>query len=741
MKLYQPDEHALAVSTPLWSPSEQELVFTVARAAPETDDEDAGLTQPSEAVRQPNVAWDAAPTGRLFYQQSIVYSCFFQKRSMQGSDSDAASVVEPRMLFDARCDHVGYVAANLAVRWHPDGKRIVFVDQVEPSRHSLFEFDLATQTKRRLLPDAYSSLLFDWSPQGHFLSCLAVDANTQLCDLLVWSVDDEHWRPLAKAFDPAGADSEAMLERLRRARPVWRSDESSLVLVQSARQSQPDQELTEVVLVSLPNGQSSVLLREQGSVRDLHWHPLSDELGFVDNDNTLQIVNTQNKSLSSRAKNVRGFAGWSYDGSQLSYTTAQTMDSPADNWALLLSPISGARDNVVVASDTTESSNQSSKRLLADMRITFPHWSPSEHKLSLWATFTPTHRSWFAFFLPWALMPGDPAVVLDTQTGQLSWMPVHANEEAQVGHYYLLQRDYETAWRWYERSMAQRVAPAIKLSEATQFLQQSLVYQDSTFFEFYCLQKLGRHEAAEQKLQQFRQRMTLDPVDAAAVLKQWYPQNENIDAELQHATEHLLPVVQDAYIAEVWASLNAMEDGKAFFERQWSTASSAAERLAHSLYLSQMHLLANSNEAYAEQVLQHLLPELLAYHRLETSLPTENLMSNANSIVQTEQRFILASGYIALLPLMSPEFVASLSPERLMEFAQQLSNLHGQASDDELARLMFDWILLAILRQDPAADLLWLEMRIDQNPNRTLVPTPNEVKSQLEQVRLWNIGA
>ena len=63
---------------------------------------------------------DPDPAGELFTEVPVVYTCWLR---------DEATGEPPVKLFDAKCDHVGYVAANLAVRWHPQGDRILYVDE------------------------------------------------------------------------------------------------------------------------------------------------------------------------------------------------------------------------------------------------------------------------------------------------------------------------------------------------------------------------------------------------------------------------------------------------------------------------------------------------------------------------------------------------------------------------------------------------------------------------------------
>ena len=81
--------------------------------------------------------------------------------------------------------------------------------------------------------------------------------------------------------------------------------------------------------------------------------------------------------------------------------------------------------------------------MFSGLRVTFPHWSPSssDEVLSLWCTFSPSHRSLLARFLGGGLRSGDPAALLDARTGALSWMAVSPLEEAQIGHYHQIKRD------------------------------------------------------------------------------------------------------------------------------------------------------------------------------------------------------------------------------------------------------------------------------------------------------------
>src|SRR6185369_7515919 len=149
---------------------------------------------------------------------------------------------------------------------------------------------------------------------------------------------------------------------------------------------------------------------------------------------------------------------------------------------LLFAPDPLARDAIFLAAGSADTPGRES---LSGVRVTFPHWSPTDSKLSFWGTFTPSHRSWLGAALGSALRPGDPAAVIDLSTGKLTWMPISPGEKAQVGHYHLLKRDYAEAWRWYEQA---------RKGDADG--------EDFSFFESYCLTKRGRHAEAKGKLEQ-----------------------------------------------------------------------------------------------------------------------------------------------------------------------------------------------------------------------------------------------
>src|SRR5262249_41642390 len=154
-------------------------------------------------------------------------------------------------------------------------------------------------------------------------------------------------------------------------------------------------------------------------------------------------------------------------------------------WALLLLPETSARDKVYVAAGD---GMEPGRPVFSGMRVTFPQWSPHEDKLSLWVTFLPAYRSVVSHLLGWGLRPGDPAVGFDLKTGQLGWLPVNAQEKIQIGHYYLLKRDYAQAWCRYQEAERELPLPApVAARDFMDYLRALQGPRDFSFFQYHCL--------------------------------------------------------------------------------------------------------------------------------------------------------------------------------------------------------------------------------------------------------------
>ena len=180
------------------------------------------------------------------------------------------------------------------------------------------------------------------------------------------------------------------------------------------------------------------IARDPARLRDLHWSPRGEVLGLVrggieprpvasatpastpGQTATLHIWDRAG-GLSAPLNNrpVRRFAGWCAAGDHLAYVVPDDIlgaESPL--WSFLLVPDPLARDAVLIE-DGNGVGKGTTKPVFSGLRVTFPHWSSSssDELLSVWCTFSPSHRSVLSRFLGGGLRSGDPAALLDARTG------------------------------------------------------------------------------------------------------------------------------------------------------------------------------------------------------------------------------------------------------------------------------------------------------------------------------------
>ena len=403
---------------------------------------------------------------------------------------------------------------------------------------------------------------------------------------------------------------------------------------------------------------------------------------------------------------------------------------PAKSWAFLLLPDVRARNRVLVAADADPART---KTVFSGMQVTFPKWSPKEAKLSMWATFRPTYRSWLSYLLDLGadaqdplrgltLRPGDPALVLDPATGERSWKAINAREKAQIGHYHLLHREYAEAWSWYKQADAE--APKAEDRSPGQFVQRFVKGRDSLFFQAFCLDKLGRADEARSKRQQFDETF-LPELPAPPKTS---PPNQPAPfgaANLQPSKDQLRHW-RDLYVAEVFLSLDAVEEGERYFREGLKTAGDDADRLSKALVLTQFLLLRDKHEEYAELATDTVLPLLL---RAWKPRPRTNPR-------QQQANLILAySDGLSLLPLFVPEFLAGLSDKQVRSLVPRWQKLRP-AADDDVKRLGIDLFLEAAARRLEQPDEQRAAAgRIAANPARKDILGDKGVPGLVEGVR------
>src|SRR5262249_3838611 len=154
-------------------------------------------------------------------QQPVVYSCWLRDEG------------KPTVLFDAACDHVGYVAANLAVRWHPDGNHLLYIKQTEPGQHGLFEFDLKTKTSRSVFALTATALIFDWAPDKTHLVCVLGSMGNPNPNDGIWigKPGAVSWWHVPQSQALCQGELPSLLEQLRATRPAWTADAGRIAFV------------------------------------------------------------------------------------------------------------------------------------------------------------------------------------------------------------------------------------------------------------------------------------------------------------------------------------------------------------------------------------------------------------------------------------------------------------------------------------------------------------------------------
>lgn len=699
-KIFQPDADTLAVSSPLWSPTDKRLIFLTAKAADK------------EEKRNEAMPAEQKPEGNLHFARPILYTCWLRSENNAGQPRNVP-------LFTVRCGHPGYVAANLAVRWHPDGQHLLYVKQDDAGRYGLHEHNLHTTESRPIFPHDGSDLIFDWAPDQTHLVCVVGDltGGEQKAGIWIGKPGADDWWHVPDSCDLAAAGLLG-LQELRAKRPVWARDGSRFAFITRNADADNQKIGYALHLGSLETRTAETMARSSEPIRDLHWHPDGSRLGLLHGDETgtffLVDAATRNERRVGAAEFCT-FAGWDAAGEQLAFVARLPLPhDPAKSWAFLLLPDVHARNRVLIAPDADPAQT---KAIFSGMQVTFPQWSPTEAKLSLWATFRPAYRSWLSQLLDLGgdaqdplrgltLRPGDPALVLDPATGERSWKAINAHEKTQIGHYHLLQREYAEAWKWYEQAAVG--VPKADDRSPQQFVQRFVQGRDSLFFQAFCLDKLGRAGEARSKRRLFEETFLPDlPVaPKAPAPNQPAPFGA---ADLQPSKEQLQHW-RDLYIAEVFLSLDAEQEGERYFRDALKAADNDADRLSKALVLTQFLLLRDEREEYAELATDTVLPLLLR---------TWKPRIQRNSFQQQANLVLAYSDGLSLIPLFAAEFLAGLSEKQVRALVPRWQKLRG-AADDDVKRLGIDLFLQAAAqRLKQPHEQQAASLRIASNPARS----------------------
>lgn len=693
-QVYQPTEDVLATSTPLWAPDSGRMIFTVATAVKNSPNE-ANAAGPE---------WDDSPDGRVMQKRSIRYAC-----RMHEKDTEAGTV--PDVLFEATCDHVGYVAANLAVRWHPDESAIIYLDQNQQGKLELQSWNLAEGRSETAFAHSADAMIFDWAPDNQNLVCVLDDPDPKVRGIWFGTPGEDDWWHVTNS---AGAEpayplinslggmelllggqfgtANSPIERLRSAKPAWNREGSAFAFV--AGRSVNDQ-VTFTIERGDPVSREIVTIAESpNSFTDLHWHSDGSKLGTVQQDEqrSLRIISLDgNLSDSVSSDPVRRFVGWNSAGDKLAYVVPQRPSVPESDqptefqnpWAFLLLSDPYARDSLITAdADGLENVQD----IFSGMRLTFPNWSPDGRKLTFWATYSPSYRSWFGRLFGLGMRRGDPAVAFDVETGRLDWMPVNPREKIQIGHYYLMQKDNLAALKWYQEAreeLGPLTRPTIQEFAGTLRNQSAL-----TLFQSICLRRLGRDDESLKLLAEFHEMFLPElPKDDAALSEPTWNA-----AMLRRAVQPdglWAALLRDCYIAEACLSLNSPEESQYYLEQSGQKADSNAKRLSNAIVVSQLLLLQTRYGEYTEFVTQTLLPAVideLAAVPNGTEQPFDWIQSD------NPRSLVVFSAGLAMLPMFSEEFLEELDRDQIETLSAEWEVLRDR-SDQPVCHLATDLFL------------------------------------------------
>jgi hypothetical protein len=716
-KVLDPDRTVIAVSTPQWSRDDIQAIFATARTVPPPQppagNPAAAGAAPAGGPLDPS-AWSDSPDGRAFFRQPVEYTCWLVKRAPK------EGFEKPTELFSARVDHAGYVAAALAVRWHPTQDKVLYIQSAAGGpQKAAWLFDPATKSSTQVFPTTQTDaleLVADFTPDGKHLLC-TVQNNGAAAETWIMQPDGSGaWR----LAEPKGAVLiDRGLSALLAGRPVCSQDGRSIAFVRGQR----------VLQARLADGKVETVFVSQAPppIVDLHWSRDGARLGFVEGgaDPALILADGTNKTQRVAGEQyVRHFAGWNASGDKLAYVTAADKPprEPA-SWATLLLANPLARDTLVVA----DGRGGGSRGLASGFRFTFANWSPRRDEISTWVTFSPSYRSvvsvWAEMMgnlgvgLGLRLRSGDPAALIDAASGAIRWMPINAEEESQVGTWYLVHRDYATARAWYAKADAKfpKLGPLRPGDIPSSVTRQTASRRTFEIFYWYCLTKLGEAPQAAVRREAFDKAHRIDWPTAEAPVKPPgaapQPASPWTTPAARRSAERYVAILKGLSATEVLLSVGTSKEAEAFLNRE-AAATSRLEQIGDLTALTQVLLLRGGNLEFANLVADRLVP-LLAEELDDQAADWSGEPRNDVAEVRTFTTSLLGH---AVGPLFCPDFLKQL-PERDVEALAAKWKTQRDRSKSAAAQLGLDLMLAAASeRLGRNADQAAAERRVAQNP-------------------------
>jgi hypothetical protein len=608
-QIFQPGEDDLAASPPLWNPSGKRMVFTVARSV--------------DGQRTGSVG-DSPAEGRRYASVPVRYSCWLYESATGGP---------PEKLFEANCDHVGCVAAGLAVAWHPDDRRVDFVDQIHPNQHQVFTFDITSRKVEAVaLPAAEQIVLGSRSIGFHRSAVLGGSAGQSG----LWIEDSQKgvWWQV-----PDSTIETASIEDLRELRPNWSRDGRRFAFVVKGSVRVCDITTRSTAEWFHSEATSTGNDPHPSPISDgLYWHANGTQIGVLDGTR-LGLIGPDGWERELTHETVLSFAGWDGSGQRMAYVTAEPLPYSPDwarpghdrvelgvpahlralgggQWATLLIPNPSARSAVWFA----DADGDRPRKAVSGLRATFPHWSTTEPRLSVWLTVEPPYHLVTDDRL--GMRPGDPAAVIDADTGALDWLPVNGTEHAQIGHVELRLGRTNEALRRFDEAVAglPTDAPA-----------------DWMFFRAVALRKAGREVDALKALRRFEAPAPTTRSDQGRVVRILSTTTGRMPHGDVFRPKH-------RYAVEAFASLEMVDEGVDFLLREFADTRSDGDRLSASLSLCQLLLLADRRAEYVDHIASELFP----------------LVERVLAAAGQERESIARAVALTILPLAVPEFTASL---------------------------------------------------------------------------------